>query len=129
MTEPRNMNPAVVLAGRILLSLLFIYAGFGKLSDAAGTATYFANVGVPGGIAAAYVVGALEFFGGLAILLGFQTRIVAYVLAVFTLGTIYFGHYGDMQASLKNLTIVGGFLILGTAGAGAYSVDARSRRA
>ena len=119
------MNPAVLLVGRVFLSILFIVSGFGKLTGAADFAGYLASLGIPGGIAMAYLVGAVEFFGGLAILVGFQTRIVAYVLAVFTVGTILTAHMGDATAAMKNLSIVGGFLVLGAAGAGAYSVDAR----
>ncbi|WP_279480594.1 DoxX family protein [Aureimonas sp. SK2] len=120
------MNPAlVILVGRAFLSILFIVSGFGKLTGAAGFAGYLGSLGIPGGIAMAYLVGALEFFGGLAILVGFQTRIVAYVLALFTVGTILTAHMGDATAAMKNLSIVGGFLVLGAVGAGAYSVDAR----
>ncbi|RIX99578.1 DoxX family protein [Aureimonas flava] len=120
------MNPAVLLVGRALLAILFIVSGFGKLTGAAGFAGYLGSLGIPGGVAMAYLVGALEFFGGLAVLVGFQTRIVAYVLAVFTVGTILTAHMGDATAAMKNLSIVGGFLILGAVGAGAYSVDARA---
>ncbi|WP_182086706.1 DoxX family protein [Aureimonas sp. ME7] len=119
------MNPAVLLLGRILLAILFIVAGFGKLTGAAGFAGYLGSLGVPGGIAMAYLVGAIEFFGGLAILVGFQTRIVAYVLAAFTVGTVFAAHMGDATAAMKNLSIVGGFLVLAATGPGAYSVDAR----
>ncbi len=119
------MNSATLLVGRALLSVLFIVSGFGKLMGAAGFAGYLASLGIPGGIAMAYLVGALEFFGGLAILVGFQTRVVAYVLAAFTVGTILTAHMGDSIAAMKNLSIVGGFLVLGAVGAGAYSVDAK----
>jgi putative oxidoreductase len=121
------MNPAAILVGRILLSILFIVSGFGKLTGAAGFAGYLGSLGVPGGIAMAYLVGALEFFGGLAILVGFQTRIVAYVLAAFCVATGLLAHLGPDQSTslMKNLGLAGGFLILGAVGAGAYSVDAR----
>lgn len=122
------MNPAAaILLGRVLLSILFIVSGFGKLAGAAGFAGYLGSLGIPGGIAMAYLVGALEFFGGLAILAGFQTRIVAYVLAAFCVATGLLAHLGPDQSTalMKNLGLAGGFLVLGAVGAGAYSVDAR----
>ena len=124
------MSPAVLLLARILLSILFIVSGFGKLMGAAGFAGYLGNLGIPGGVAMAYLVGALEFFGGLAILVGFQTRIVAYVLGAFCVATAVVAHMGPDQSTalMKNLGLCGGFLALAAAGAGAYSVDARSRR-
>ncbi len=74
--------------------------------------------------------GLLEFFGGLAILVGFQTRIVAIVLAIFTLAATAVAHlnFADQMQMLmlqKNLGLTGGFLLLAVLGAGAYSVDAR----
>ena len=74
--------------------------------------------------------GLLEFFGGLAILVGFQTRIVAIVLAIFTLAATVVAHlnFADQMQMLmlqKNLGLTGGFLLLAVLGAGAYSVDAK----
>ena len=78
----------------------------------------------------AVVVGLIELLGGLAILVGFQTRIAAWVLAIFTIATALVAHTGwadqnQMIHFLKNLAIAGGFLLLASSGAGAYSVDAR----
>ncbi|WP_244493685.1 DoxX family protein [Aureimonas sp. AU4] len=125
------MNPAVLLLARVFLSILFIVSGFGKLTGAEGFAGYLGSLGVPGGVAMAYLVGALEFFGGLAILVGFQTRIVAYVLGAFCIATGVLAHLGPDQSTslMKNIGLCGGFLALAAAGAGAYSVDARSGRA
>ncbi len=125
------MNSGLLLPARILLSVLFIVSGFGKLTAAAGFAGYLGSLGLPGGIALAYLVGALEFFGGLAILVGFQTRAVALVLAAFCVATGVVAHLGPDQSTalMKNLGLAGGFLALASAGAGAYSVDARTRRA
>lgn len=125
------MNSGLLLPARILLSVLFIVSGFGKLTGAAGFAGYLGSLGLPGGIALAYLVGALEFFGGLAILVGFQTRAVALVLAAFCVATGVVAHLGPDQSTalMKNLGLAGGFLALASAGAGAYSVDARTRRA
>jgi len=124
------MNSVIVLIGRILLSIIFIIAGFGKLTDISGTAAYFAMYGLPGGAATAVVTGLVELLGGLAILVGFQTRIAAWVLAIFSVATALVAHTGwsDMNQLIhfqKNLAMAGGFLVLATYGAGALSVDAR----
>src|SRR5262245_551711 len=128
--QESTMNNVVVLIGRILLSIIFILAGFGKLTDISGTAAYFASDGLPGGAALVVVVGLVELLGGLAILLGFQTRIAAWVLAAFSLATALVAHTGwaDINQLIhfqKNLAMAGGFLVLATYGPGALSVDAR----
>ncbi|MBB3996648.1 DoxX family protein [Aureimonas pseudogalii] len=123
------MNPAVTLIARVLLSILFIVSGFGKLAGAAGFAGYLGSLGVPGGVAMAYLVGLFELLGGLAVLVGFQTRIVGYALAAFCVATGLLAHLGPDQSTqlMKNLGLAGGFLLLAAGGAGAYSVDARKR--
>src|SRR3954451_693716 len=125
-----NMNNVVVLIGRILLAAIFILAGFGKLTDISGTAAYFAVYNLPGGAATAVGSGLIELLGGIAILIGFQTRIAAWVLAVFSVATALIAHtnWADMMQLInfqKNLAMAGGFLVLATYGPGALSVDAR----
>ncbi|RWP47929.1 DoxX family protein [Mesorhizobium sp.] len=115
---------ATILLGRVLLSVIFVLSGFGKLTAIAGTAGYFGSMGLPMPTVTDVVV------GGLAILIGFQTRITAWVLAVFTVATALVAHTGwadqmQMISFMKNLAISGGFLVLASSGAGAYSVDAR----
>ena len=124
-------NSAVtILLGRILLAVIFLLSGFGKLSAISGTAAYFGGLGLPLPTVTAVVVGLIELLGGLAILVGFQTRIAAWVLAVFTIATGLVAHTGwadqmQMIQFLKNLAITGGFLLLASSGAGAYSIDAK----
>ena len=123
-------NALTILAGRVLLSILFIIAGFGKLSDIAGTAGWFGSIGLPMPTATTIVVGLIELLGGLAVLVGFQTRVAAIVLAIFTIAATAIGHLdfsqaGNALALQKNLGITGGFLLLAVLGAGAYSIDAR----
>jgi putative oxidoreductase len=125
-----NMNNVVVLIGRILLAAIFILAGFGKLTDISGTAAYFAMYNLPGGAATAVGAGLVELLGGLAILVGFQTRIAGWVMAVFSVATALIAHmnWADMMQLIhfqKNLAMAGGFLVLATYGPGALSVDAR----
>jgi putative oxidoreductase len=123
-------SSAVVLIGRVLLSSLFILAGYAKLTGLAGTAGWFGSIGLPLPMVTAVVVGLLELFGGLAILVGFQTRLAAVALAIFTLAATAIAHmdFGDqMQVLLfqKNISITGGLLILAAFGAGALSIDNR----
>ena len=120
----------VILVGRILLSILFILAGFGKLTAIAGTAGFFGSLGLPAPTVTAVIVGLVELLGGLSILVGFKTRIAAIVLALFTLGATAVAHLDFSQALnplmlQKNLAITGGFLLLAILGAGAYSIDGR----
>ena len=119
-----------ILVGRVLLSILFIFAGFGKLTAISATAGWFGSIGLPVPTVTAVVVGLVELLGGLAILVGYQTRIAAIVVALFTLGATVVAHldFSDQMQVLmlqKNLAIAGGLLILAVVGAGALSVDAR----
>ncbi|QDB99387.1 DoxX family protein [Mesorhizobium sp. 8] len=119
-----------ILVGRVLLSILFILAGYSKLTDIAGTAGWFGSIGLPMPTVTTVVVGLVELLGGLAVLIGFQTRIAAIVLALFTLGATAVAHLDFSQAGnalmlQKNLGLTGGFLLLVALGAGAYSIDAK----
>lgn len=119
-----------VFAGRVLLSILFVLAGFAKLTAISGTAGWFGSLGLPMPTVTAVVIGLVELLGGLAILVGYQTRIAAIVLALFTLAATAVAHldFADAMQVLmlqKNLSITGGLLILATVGAGALSLDAR----
>lgn len=115
-----------LLAARILLPILFIVSGWGKITDYSGTAQYMQAMGVPTFILPLVIL--LELGGGLAILFGFLTRFTALFTAVFTLLTAFLFHsnFADEMNSLmfmKNLSIAGGFLMLGISGPGAYSID------
>ncbi len=121
------MTNLPLLVARILLSLLFIIAGLGKLADVAGFAGYMASGGVPAVLAWPVIL--LEILGGLAILVGFQTRIAALALGGFSVLAGLLFHYApadqmQMTMLLKNLGLGGGFLLLAQTGAGAWSVDA-----
>ncbi|TIP35780.1 MAG: DoxX family protein, partial [Mesorhizobium sp.] len=83
-----------ILLGRILLSVIFLLSGFGKLTAISGTAGYFGALGLPVPTVTAVLVGLIELLGGLAILVGLQTRIVAWVLAIFTIATGLVAHTG-----------------------------------
>jgi putative oxidoreductase len=120
----------VLLVARILLSIIFLISGFTKLTDIAGTASYFAGYNLPVPTVTAVIAGLIELLGGLAILIGFKTRIAAWVLAIFSVASALVAHtdFSDqMQVInfLKNLAMTGGFLALAVEGAGTISVDGR----
>lgn len=127
-------NP-LALVGRILLALLFIPAGVGKLTGFAGTVAYTASAGVPLPQVAVALALVVEIVGGLALLLGWQTRWAALALALFTLVASFFFHrfwalpaeQAGMQQLLfyKNIAVAGGLFAFAAFGAGALSVDAR----
>ena len=125
-----NTNGAVALVGRILLALIFIMSGFGKLTAIGGTAGYFASYGIPAPTAVAVLAGLIELVGGLAVLVGYQTRIAAWLLAAFSIASALIAHmdWSDMMQWInfqKNLAIAGGFLLLAAFGPGSISVDER----
>jgi len=116
------------LAGRSLLSVLFLLSGVGKIGAYAATGTYMSSFGVPGVLLP--VVIATEVLGAIAIMLGWQTRITAFLLAGYSLlaALIFHANFADqieMIMFLKNVSIAGGFLLLAANGAGALSVDRR----
>ena len=128
----RSADGAVLLA-RIMLIWLFILFGWPKLTGFGGTEAYMAHVGAPFPLLAAIIAVGMEFFAGLAILIGMLTRPLALLFFIYTLGTALIGHHywtmtGQAQHQneinfYKNISIMGGFLLLYVTGAGKYSVD------
>ena len=126
MTSP-TQNGAL-LAARILLGLLFVLAGLGKLGGVEGFAAYMASGGVPAALAWPVIL--FEILGGLALIAGLQTRAVALALGVFCIvsGVLYHVDPADqmqMTSFLKNVALAGGYLALAVAGPGRYALDAR----
>ena len=116
--------------GRILIALIFVFSGIGKIGQYAGTQAYMDSMGVPGFLLPAVI--ALEILGGLAIILGWHTRLAAFLLAGFSLlsAILFHNNFGDqmqMIMFLKNLGLAGGFLMIVALGAGPYSIDNRDR--
>ena len=112
--------------GRLLLAIIFLISGLGKLGAYSGTAAYMASQGVPAALLP-FVI-ATEVLGAVAIIAGWQTRIAALALAGFTLvaAFIFHNNFADQVQAimfLKNVAITGGFLLLAVHGAGAWSVD------
>lgn len=122
------LNNTTALAGRIMLAAIFLFTGWGKIGGYDGTVAYMAKFGVPGALLPLVI--AVEIVGGLLIVIGWQTRLVAVGLAIFTLVAAYFFHtnFGDSGQRihfLKNVAMAGGFLLLAVSGPGAWSVDGR----
>ena len=116
--------------GRVLLALMFLVAGLNKISGYAGMQGYMESMGVPGVMLPLVI--ALEIVGGLALMLGWHTRLTAFLLAGFTLlaTAIFHSNLGDQTQMLffmKNLSITGGLLLVVSHGAGPYSIDNRGR--
>ena len=116
------------VAGRSFLAVLFVLSGLGKIGAYAATAAYMSSVGVPGFLLPVVIV--TEVLGALAIVLGWQTRITALLLAGYSLLTalVFHTNFGDqieMIMFLKNVSIAGGFLLLVANGAGPLSLDRR----
>ncbi|WP_329743340.1 DoxX family protein [Dyella sp. A6] len=129
-------HDGLLLVGRFLLVLLFLVFGVQKL-DYASTVHYMMQVGAPLPGLAAVVAIVMETLVPLAIFIGLATRPLALLLALYTLGTaIVAHHYWSMSGMaryeneinfFKNVSIIGGLLLLYVSGAGAYSIDARRR--
>lgn len=120
------MNNALNLAGRILLSLIFILSGWSKIGGYEATQGYMASMGVPGQLLPLVI--ALELLGGLAIAFGLFTRWIALALAGFSVvaALIFHNQLGDQAQFInffKNFAMAGGFLILAANGPGALSLD------
>ena len=129
-----SATPYVATLGRLLLAAIFLLSGFGKLTAAAGTIGYIQSAGLPAPTLAYAIAVIVELGGGLLLVAGYQTRIVAGVMAVFTLATAFafhsnFGDQNQMIHFLKNIAITGGLLQVVAFGAGALSLDARRTRA
>ena len=131
------MNHSAMLVSRILLSLVFLIAGYRKLMGVAASAGYFAKLGFPMPEVMVWVAIAIELGGAILLIIGWKTRWVAWLLALFTLIAAFAAHrFWEVDAAqyanqlnhfLKNLAIVGGFMFVAAVGPGAFSVDGRRR--
>jgi putative oxidoreductase len=115
---------------------MFLASGYSALANIQGTADYFAGLGLGPPVPLAWAVGLFELAGGILLIVGFQTRAVAAVLALFSLAATYLGHYGQggddpaaafmhSQALLKDIAVAGGLIALAVNGAGRLSLDGR----
>lgn len=126
------------LIGRLLFALLFLPAGWGKLTGFAGSVGYTASGGIPMPEVATALAMIVEIVGSLALIFGFGTRWAALALAFFTLlASFFFHNYWAMTPDkammqqlmfFKNMAITGGLLTVAAWGPGAWSLDARRGR-
>ena len=120
-----GVENTVTLIARILMAYIFIIAGWGKLTAYGATAGYMESMGVPAALLPITIV--VEFGGGLALLFGFQARLAAWGLGVFSIITAFIFHGTDDQMQqinfMKNLAMAGGLFYLMLYGAGRLSLD------
>ena len=126
----RSSGDYLAVLGRVLIAAIFVFFGAGKAADPAGTMGYISSVGLPFPPLAYAGAVAIEVGGGLALLLGYRTRIVASVLALFSILTAMTFHsnladQNQMIHFFKNFAMAGGLLQLAAFGGGRLSLDAR----
>jgi putative oxidoreductase len=123
----KQTQNALNLVGRLLVVALFLPAGLSKITG---------FLGIPAPTLAAIVTIAVEVLGSIALLVGYQTRVTAIVLAIFTLVASIAGHafwaapadqaFVAQLLFFKNVAVMGGLLVLASAGAGQWSVDGKN---
>ena len=121
-----KLNVFYSLGGRILIALIFVISGLNKIGAIEGTQGYMEAMGVPGALI--YPTILFEVGAGLAIVIGYQTRVVALALAGFCLVTAFIFHNDLADQTqfvmfMKNVAMAGGFLFLARDGAGEPSLD------
>ncbi len=126
-------SDSIALAGRILLALLFLLSGVGKIAAPAATQGYIAAMGLPLPVVSYFASTIIEVVGSLLLIVGFQTRIVASAMSAFVLATalVFHRNFADQNQMihfLKNIAIIGGLLQVAAFGAGKFSLDARRDR-
>ena len=139
-THPLSKPPAqdaLALFGRLLIALLFVPAGFGKIAGFAGIVGYIQSKGVPMPEVCAAIAVFAELGLGLLVLIGWQTRWAALGLAIFVgvITPIFHNFWAaeaaqvtmQQQAFFKNIAVIGGLLVIAAFGAGGWSVDGKSK--
>jgi putative oxidoreductase len=129
-----EINDGVILAARLLLAALFLIFGWRKLTDYSGTVKRMVQDGAPMPVLASVIAIFMELPVAFAVALGAFTRLSAVLLALYTLGSALIAHrywtvtgtnkVDSMESFYKNLSVMGGFLLLAITGAGKYSIDA-----
>ena len=130
MTTLEKYSDQAALIGRILYALMFLLFGFVKIVDYTGSVGYMGSLGLPAPSLVALLAIIIEVGGGLLMLVGYQTRIVSLVLAIFVLLSAFIAHSqladtNHFQYFMRDIAIVGGSLAVFAFGAGAYSLDAK----
>lgn len=133
LTAAYPARDGAALAGRVFLAILFIWSGFGKLTGFAGTAGYIASKGLPMPTVLAALAVAIELGGGILLLLGWRARWVALLMALFlvVITPIFHAWWASPEAQVgmqkinffKNVSILGGMLMVFAFGPGRFSLD------
>jgi putative oxidoreductase len=119
-----------LVVGRVLVGLLFLIAAYNKIKGYDGSVAYFTRLGLPAASITVLLVILFELVAGIALMVGYQTRIAALAIAVFVVLAALAAHTNvadgnQLNHLLKNLAIAGGCLALFASGGGSYSMDAR----
>jgi len=125
MKGVKKYSPVI---GRILISLIFILSGFGKITDFSGALGYMQAFNVPFTTFALIIAMVIELLGGLSLLLGLKTKWGAWTLVIYTalITLIFHTNLADqtqMAQFLKNLAIIGGLILIANYGPGQFSLD------
>lgn len=126
------MIGTIQLLGRVMLALIFILAGVGKIMDPAGTIGYMQSMGVSSMLFWPTVL--LELLGGISLAVGYKTPLTAVALALFSIAAsvLFHSDFGDkmqMILFMKNIAMAGGLLLLAVSGTTAYSLDSKKKHA
>ena len=130
-----NSNRYLPLLGRVLIGAPFILSGLGKLAAHDATVGYIGSAGLPLPQVGWLIAVVMEFFAGLALVIGFYTRPLALLMALYTLATALVAHHfwtmadaARMENAInfyKNISIMGGLVLLSVTGPGKYSIDGK----
>jgi putative oxidoreductase len=125
-----GVQPILALLGRILIAAVFLWSGYGKVTDFANNVGYAASFGMPVPQLAIILGAVVELLGSTLLIIGFQVRLVAFIMAGFAIVTalVFHRNFADFEQELnfmKNLSIAGGLLQIAALGGGAYSIDGR----
>jgi putative oxidoreductase len=126
-----RLAPLFNVAARLLMACIFIVSGWAKIEHYAGAQRFVESLGLPGALMPAIIL--VELGGSLALAVGYQTRLAAFLLAGFSLtaGSLVHLHPGDhehMIVFMDNLAMAGGLLLFVQYGGGAFSLDRRLQR-
>jgi putative oxidoreductase len=130
MLDNEKFRDAIILIGRLSLSIIFVIYGYTKIGGFEGLSGYIASKGLPLPDVGAAIAIAVELGAGLLVFVGYQTRWAALALAIFIVPLLIFFHpfwvdASEMTQFFKNLSMMGGFLYVAAFGAGKYSLDAK----
>lgn len=132
-TATTTYNPMLPLVARLLMATIFMVFGVRKVLAYAGTVAYFTKLGFPAAEVFTVIAIVIEIGGGILLIIGWKTRWVAWLLALFTLIGMLMAHrYWEFDAAqyanqmthfFKNVAIIGGLLMVAAFGPGSSSVD------